>query len=75
MPKKKPIAKRLNKLFEDITPESPAKPKPAAEAREKPAVKRAPVERSATAPVDTVPESRARRALQPVGAEPFFDRS
>jgi len=75
MPKKKPIDKRLNKLFEDLTPESPAEPKPAAEAREKPAVKRAPVERSATTPVDTVPESRARRALQPVSAEPFFDRS
>ena len=75
MPKKKPIAKRLNKLFQDITPESPAEPQPAAKAPEQAPAKRAPVEKSAATPTETVPAARAQRALQPVSADavPILD--
>src|SRR5512138_22218 len=77
MPKKKPIAKRLNKLFQDLTPESPAEPQATPQAPEQAPVKRAPAQRSATAPTETVPVQRAQRALQPVSADtvPVLDSS
>ena len=77
MPKKKPIAKRLDKLFQDLTPESPAEMQKASKAPEQAPAKRAPADRSATTPVETVPAARVQRALQPVSADatPVLDAS
>lgn len=69
MPKKKPVAKRLDKLFQDLTPESPTEVQPSAKAPEQAPVKRALAERAATTPVETVPAARVQRALQPVAAD------
>lgn len=74
MPKKKPIAKRLNKLFENITPESPADQQQVPEARPETPVKRV-VEKPAKTSVDTTPVSRAARAIQPASAAPILDTS
>ena len=61
MPKKKPIAKRLKNLFEDITPEqSSADPKPAPR-------KRVTTEK-ASKPVDTTPVATPRHAAKTAGS-------
>ena len=77
MPKKKPIAKRLNKLFQDITPESPAEQRPGSKAPEQAPIKRPAVERPATAPAETTPATRVQRALQSFSADtvPMLDSS
>src|SRR5215208_6838772 len=56
MPKKKPIAKRLKNLFNDITPEQTS-----AESKSAPR-KRAPIEK-ATKPVDTMPVANPRHSV------------
>src|SRR6266498_4897754 len=55
MPKKKPIAKRLNNLFKDITPEqAPAEPNLAS-------TKRASVDKTTATPVELAPVSKSRQ--------------
>jgi len=57
MPKKKPIAKRLKKLFEDVNPEQ-------ASAELKPAPQKRGSEK-ATQPVDSTPPASTRRTVEP----------
>src|SRR5437867_2159450 len=64
MPKKKQIAKRLNNLFKDITPEqAPAEPKPASS-------KRAPADKTLAQPSEIAPVTRSRQSLQLASASP-----
>lgn len=72
MPKKKPIAKRLDKLFENLTPASPAETTPAHDPQSN--TPRRSAERSAKTPTDTVP-AKAIRGLQSVGSTPILDSS
>src|SRR5512142_1125973 len=58
MPKKKPIAKRLNSLFKDITPEqAPADPNLAS-------TKRASVDKTTAKPADLAPGTKSRQPAQ-----------
>lgn len=69
MPKKKPIAKRLNNLFKDITPEqAPADPKAAS-------AKRAPAEKKSRQAVDTAPVTKSRQPAQMASAVSTSDAS
>ena len=67
MPKKKPIARRINNLFQDITPEQTS-----AEPKAAPRKRPAPVE-NASRPIDTTPVENPRHAVKATGSVAVSD--